>query len=127
MILRPVKVRYTSLPVSPLHALVASLVFATLLASCVPVTVVSEHPVPPADLLKPEDCALYVQEVLRVDERRSAAEPDPTGDLNAMTHRATSLMQECNAHLAGKVRRVIVHCWHDSIDAPTLRRCNGRF
>lgn len=95
-----------------------SLSLGALLAACTPVPVVHPQPVPSAEKLRPEDCPAAAAAY----EKHLAAP-------GTVAHWPTveDFRADCQSRLAGRVRRVVLRCWRDALNAATFLSCNDRF
>ncbi|MCS6914322.1 MAG: hypothetical protein RMK29_19230 [Myxococcales bacterium] len=96
----------------------STLLLSGLLGACTPVPVVHPQPVPSAEKLRPEDCPLAAAAYQRHLAAPGAAARWPTVD---------QFRTECQSRLAGRVRRVVLRCWHDAPNAAVFLSCNERF
>lgn len=108
--------------------------FTLALAGCpAPQPVNEALPLPTTERLQAADCEAGVElyrQRLQLPPRAGSVvttrQPVPLS-VEDQARRIADFSSQCQKDLVGKARRLIVNCWHDSLDAETLRGCNQRF
>lgn len=108
--------------------------FTLALSGCpAPQPVNEALPLPATEKLQAADCEtgveLYRQRLQLPPRAGSVVTNRQTAPLSVeeQARRIADFSAQCQKDLAGRARRLIVRCWHDSLDAETLRGCNQRF